>query len=140
MPAYWRKQDAGMIAVDTNIVVRYLTNDHPEQSAKARALINGHDVFLCRTVILECEWVLRGVYRYSQGDICRVLRKFTGLATVLTEDHPVVAQALDFAENGMDFADALHLCGAPNCEIFATFDRDFVKRAEQGGVDKVSLP
>lgn len=129
-----------MIAVDTNIVVRYLTNDHKEQSAKSRGLVTNHDVFLSRTVILECEWVLRGVYRYSSSDICSVLRKFTGLPTVVTEDHPGVAQALDLAEGGMDFADALHLSSSTDCERFTTFDRDFVKRAKQAGLDKVSLP
>jgi hypothetical protein len=69
-------------------------------------LVDGNDVFLSRTVILECEWVLRSAYGYSPREICRKLRAFTGLPTVFTEDHPVVARALDHAEDGMDFADA----------------------------------
>ena len=35
-----------MIAIDTNILVRFLTNDHPEQSPRARALLEGHEVFV----------------------------------------------------------------------------------------------
>ena len=42
-----------MLAIDTNVIVRYLTADHPEQSRKARALINSEDVFVCTTELLE---------------------------------------------------------------------------------------
>jgi len=42
-----------MLAVDTNLIVRYLTRDDPEQAARARALINDLDVFVCTTVLLE---------------------------------------------------------------------------------------
>jgi predicted nucleic acid-binding protein len=34
-----------VLAVDTNVIVRYLTADHPEQFAKASALIQGEDVY-----------------------------------------------------------------------------------------------
>jgi len=52
-----------VLAVDTNIVVGYLTGDHPEQFAKARALIDGEDIFLCTTVLLETGWALGRGYR-----------------------------------------------------------------------------
>ena len=55
-----------MLAVDTNVVVRYLTGDHPEQFANAKALIDGEDLFVCATVLLETEWVLRSVYGYPR--------------------------------------------------------------------------
>jgi predicted nucleic acid-binding protein len=129
-----------MIAVDTNIVVRYLTKDHPKQSMRARALVSENDVLLSRTVILECEWVLRSVYGYSPREICGALRAFAGLSTVSTEDPVVVAQALDLAEKGVDFADALHLAAAEDCEVFATFDQDFIRRAKHAGLDKVNMP
>ena len=138
MPASSPRQSGAMIAVDTNIVVRYLTGDHPRQSTKARTLVDGNDAFLSRTVILECEWVLRSAYRNSPREICRKLRAFTGLPTVFTEDHPFVARALDLAEDGMDFADALHLGAATSCEYLATFDEDFVKRAKRAGIDNVA--
>ena len=35
-----------MLAIDTNLVVRYLTNDHPKQSPRARTLIDGEAVFV----------------------------------------------------------------------------------------------
>ena len=48
-----------MDAIDTNVIVRYLTGDHPRQSAKARSLIETRPVHVATTVLLETEWVLR---------------------------------------------------------------------------------
>jgi len=48
-----------MLAIDTNLIVRYLTGDHPKQSPRARELIDGEAVFAASTVILQVEWVLR---------------------------------------------------------------------------------
>lgn len=122
-----------MLAIDTNVVVRYLTGDHPRQSPRARALIDGQAVFVSVTVILETEWVLRSTYEYRPPDIARVLRAFAGLPTVTVEDGAVVAAALDLAERGMDFADALHLGRAAHCEGIASFDRKFVRAAKAAG-------
>jgi predicted nucleic-acid-binding protein len=48
-----------MLAVDTNVMVRYLTGDDAEQFAKASALIRDEDIYVGTTVLLETEWVLR---------------------------------------------------------------------------------
>ena len=50
-----------MLAIDTNLVVRYLTGDHPKQAAQARALIDANQVFVPTTVLLETERVSRSV-------------------------------------------------------------------------------
>ena len=55
-----------MLAVDTNIIVRYLTADDLEQFPRARALIHGADIFVCTTVLMDTEWVLRRGYRFSR--------------------------------------------------------------------------
>ena len=128
---------AAMLAIDTNLIVRYLTGDHPHQSARARALIDGQPVFVAVTVILEVEWVLRSAYGDSTADVARAVRAFAGLPTVTVEDEAVVAVALDLAENGMDFADALHLGKSAHCEGLATFDRKFVKAARVAGYEGV---
>jgi predicted nucleic-acid-binding protein len=84
-------------------------------------------------VILEVEWVLRSTYGYRLADVARALRAFAGLPTVTIEDAPIVAAALDLAEKGMDFADALHLGKSAHCEGMATFDRKLVKAAKAAG-------
>lgn len=126
-----------MLAVDTDLIVRYLTGDHPRQSGRARALIDGQPVFAAVTVILEVEWVLRSAYGYGPAEVARALRAFAGLPTVTVGDEAVVAAALDLAEHGMDFADALHLGKSAHCEGLATFDGKFVKAARAAGCEGV---
>ena len=114
-----------MLAVDTNIIVRYLTADHPEQFAKASALIRGEDVYVCTTVLLETEWVLRRGYRFSRDQIIAALTAFAGLPRVTLEDPALAAKALEWMRSGLDFADALHLAKAEGCEAFVSFDQRF---------------
>jgi predicted nucleic acid-binding protein len=112
-----------MLAVDTNVIVRYLTGDQAEQFAKAKALIDGEDLFVCTTVLLETEWVLRSVYGYRPAQLVRALRAFAGLPRVALEDPSLAARALQWMAAGMDFADALHLAKAEGCEAFISFDK-----------------
>jgi len=129
-----------MLAVDTNVVVRYLTGDHPEQFANAKALIDGEDLFVCTTVLLETEWVLRSVYGYRPAQLARALRAFAGLPRITLEDPALAAKALDWMAGGMDFADALHLAKAEGCEAFISFDQRFATAANPVSEVKVRAP
>src|SRR5579884_4130283 len=111
-----------MLAVDTNLIVRYLVADDPEQSARARTLINGNDVFVAITVLLEVEWVLRSAYGYSAAQFVAAFTAFSGLPRVTIEDEEAVRTALEASRTGLDFADALHLARSQHCEAFITFD------------------
>lgn len=126
-----------MLAIDTNLIVRYLTGDHPKQSTRARRLIDAGGIYVGVTVMLEAEWVLRSVYEFRPGDVCRALRAFAGLPGTTIEDEALVATALDRVERGMDFADALHLGKASHCEAMVTFDRKLIKAAKAVGVETV---
>ena len=128
-----------MQAIDTNVVVRYLTGDDPKQAAKARGVVDAGRVFVSTTVLLECEWVLRSVYGLSGEDVAAALRAFSGLPGVTVESPYLLMEALDRAEKGMDFADALHLGAAAHCETMLTFDRSFIRTA-RGATPKVSAP
>jgi predicted nucleic acid-binding protein len=101
-----------MLAIDTNLIVRYLTGDHPEEAAKAKDLIDGEDVFVGATVLLETEWVLRSVYRHEPMQLAQALTAFARLPRVTLENPILAAKALDWMRSGMDFADALHLAAA----------------------------
>ena len=121
-----------MRAIDTNVLVRFLTKDDPEQYARAKALIEGGDIFVATTVLLEAEWVLRSGYEYARMDIINALRSFAGLADVTLESPDVAAQALAWTETGMDFADALHLSSSSRYGSFHTFDAKLIKAAPDG--------
>jgi predicted nucleic-acid-binding protein len=120
-----------MLAIDTNLVVRYLTADHPEQSPKARTLIDSESVYVCTTVLLESEWVLRSVYNFTPVDVAKALRAFGGLPNVTLEDPTLAANAIGWMARGIDFADALHLGKAQGCDAFVSFDRRFVNAAKK---------
>ena len=128
-----------MRALDTNVVVRYLTGDDPEQAARARDVIDAGPVFVSTTVLLECDWVLRSAYDFGGGEVAAALRAFAGLPTVSVESPAMLAEALDRAETGMDLADALHLGAAARCEAMLTFDRRFIEMAKDTSV-KVMHP
>jgi len=119
-----------MRALDTNVVVRYLTGDDPAQAARARAVIDAGPVFVSTTVLLECDWVLRSAYGFGGKEVAAALRAFAGLPCVSVESPAVLAEALDRAATGMDLADALHLGAAARCEAMLTFDRRFIEMAK----------
>lgn len=120
-----------MNGVDTNVLVRYLTQDDPKQAQAVDALIAGaveqgsrlriDDVVLCELV-----WVLRGAYRFTPATIASALDKILSTALFAFEDREVLRRALDdYRAEGGDFAD--HLIGRRNvnagCESTITFDR-----------------
>ena len=117
-----------MRVVDTNVVFGYLTGDDPEQSARARAGIEAGQAFVSVTVLPETERVLCSAYEVDGKDVAAALRAFAGLPEVSVEKPALLAEALDRAENGMDFADALHLGASGRCEAMLTFDRRFMAK------------
>ncbi|MCP2727096.1 type II toxin-antitoxin system VapC family toxin [Limnofasciculus baicalensis] len=119
-----------MISVDTNIVVRLLTQDDEQQYHKSLNLFQEEEVFIPDTVILETEWVLRFAYQFNPVEICRAFRNLFGLPNVHLKNPNLMAQVLQWHENGLDFADALHLAESQNCATIYTFDNKFVKRAK----------
>ena len=58
---------AAVIAIDTNVVVRYLVNDHPSRSGAPGAQSKANRSSSPLTVALETEWVLRAIYRLSRA-------------------------------------------------------------------------
>lgn len=118
-----------MLAIDTNIVVRFLTRDHEALAFRALQIIVNNDVFVPVTVILETEWVLRDAYELPREEVIRELRRFCRLERIVVDSADAVERALGFAERGLGLADALHLAQAQNCEAFVTFDKRLAKKA-----------
>ncbi|GAB4206808.1 MAG: hypothetical protein Fur006_64200 [Coleofasciculaceae cyanobacterium] len=119
-----------MIAVDTNVVVRLLTQDDELQFNKSVEIFREQVVFIPDTVILETKWVLRFAYKFKPADICTGLRNLFGLPNVHVANARLMAQVLQWHENGLDFADAFHLAQSQHCGEFYTFDEKFWKKAQ----------
>jgi len=118
-----------MLAIDTNVVIRFLTRDDEALAQRAFEIISKNEVFVPVTVILEAEWVLRDAYELPRDQVIRELRRFCGLEHVTVGAADSVGAALDHAERGLDLADALHLAQAQDCEAFVTFDKRLANRA-----------
>jgi predicted nucleic-acid-binding protein len=118
-----------VIALDTNVIVRVVTADDPRQLKVALEVFEADSLRVCKTVLLETEWVLRYSYKLAPESIREVFRKLLGYSRLQVEDRDAVLRALLFFERGLDFADALHLASSGEADRFATFDRPLAKVA-----------
>lgn len=126
-----------MVAVDTNVLVRFLVDDDPDQSRAARALFDSEVVWIPKTVILESNWVLCSLFGLTDVEVVRALSRLVSVENVQIEDSTAVGDALALVERGMELADALHLLSRPRDARFVSFDKQLVKRARRAGADRV---
>lgn len=127
-----------MIGLDTNILARYYIEDKQDAEAQrqrhlAKKLIDsGKRLMVCKTVLLEFEWVMRGYYRFSATDVLKVLHHILSLPNMEIEHRNLVERAVHGLENGLDFADVLHHANYHECETMASFDdKKFARRLNQ---------
>ena len=124
-----------MIAVDTNILVRYTMRDDPQQTKVATRFLHEHNCLVLRSVVMELVWVLSSGYSLPKSAIAERVRQILRLSTVYTEDADNILLALRWYEKGMDFADALHLAiSIGSADGFSTFDRKFANVAKRLGI------
>ncbi len=122
-----------MIALDTNVLVRFLVDsaDEPTQSARARALVSaalirGEPVMIPLVTLVETVWVLRRSGGFGRDEVARTIRALLHARGVELGDRDVVQRAIEVFETRKgDFADHViaaqaHLVGA---STLYTFDR-----------------
>lgn len=129
-----QKVQRSMISLDTNLLIRFFTNDDKAQAQYAVQLIENNEIFISKTVILETEWVLRYSYELDQKIILAAFEQLFGIPQVKAEDPSCVFQALRWYKAGMDFADALHLSSSSKAKKFATLDKKLINKAKKLGV------
>jgi predicted nucleic-acid-binding protein len=115
--------------IDTNILVRLLTHDDVIQLRKAKLFVAENNCLVQTTVVLELEWILRSVHRYSREQIAKALDMLMETEGLEIEDPMRLKSAVRGLADGLDFADSYHLAGATDAAAFATFDRNLAKRA-----------
>ena len=123
-----------MKALDTNVLARFFIDDADDAQAAlqrpAAIAALAERSFVSVTVLLELEWVMRGFYELSAGEVGGVLRALTSLEHITLEDRDAVLKAVDAFDKGLDFADALHLARSSRAAAFVTFDQRLAKRAK----------
>ena len=129
-----------MIAVDTNVLVRLLTEDDPGQAKRAARLFGENEIFIPKTVMLETEWVLRHAYGIDKKGILKAFQRLMGLSNVKMEDLQTMSVAVSWYGKEFDFADALNLASSRDAEGFATFDKPLLRKAGQVSSVKLIAP
>jgi predicted nucleic-acid-binding protein len=120
-----------VIGVDTNVLVRYLTQDDPVQARKvdtfvAAAIEGGDRLHVDDIVLCELVWVLRAAYRFGKPVIAAALDKVMSTGIFAFDNREVLRSALtDYLNGPGDFSD--YVIGRRNtragCEHTVTFDR-----------------
>ena len=131
-----------MIALDTNIVMRFLVRDDLSQAETAERLISGltpdNRGFICREAMMELIWVLERVYGNSKTDIGETVLDLINSANLEIENHDDIIHCLyRYMQGGVDFADLMILAAADDhgATPLYTFDR---KLARQDGARLLS--
>jgi predicted nucleic-acid-binding protein len=124
-----------MIGVDTNILVRILTADDPEQTELARRYLEencsaSRPGLVNSVVLTELVWVLGSLYGYARSNIVLALESLLSNGKLAIESREQVqAAVLTYKRVNCDFIDALigEINLARGCEATATFDRRAAK-------------
>ncbi|MDP3210655.1 PIN domain-containing protein [Methylotenera sp.] len=119
-----------VIAIDTNVLVRFLVRDDEAQFLAASKLIydciaNSQPVLISLLVMLEAEWVLRSRYKISKLEIAAVFNKLLESKEAIFEDEESLEESLQtWKESSADFADCLIVAKSRRlgCSSLMTFD------------------
>ena len=124
-----------MIGLDTNILVRYLTQDDPIQSPKAaeiieRRLTDENPGFVSIVVMVETVWVLERAYRLASLEIASAVERMLQTDVLVVENEQEVFSAMIALKDGQgSFADAViaALGARAGCSYTLTFDRKVLR-------------
>ena len=126
-----------MKGLDTNLIVRLLTNDDPFQSALVARLVDEGDpdehYFVNAIVIVEVAWTLRKAYRWERRWILTAIEKLALHPRIDLEDRNDVLEAIKASANGLgDFADLLIALRnrSKGCATTLTFDKQASRYSE----------
>lgn len=130
-----------MIGLDTNVVIRYLTQDDPKQSAIANRIIEQeltekNQGYITLISLIEITWVLESCYEQSKNDVINVLDLLLTIKQISIEKTDLVYLALKrFRTGSADFSDALItlVCEDAGCKRVVSFD----KKAVTVGMEKI---
>ena len=123
-----------MIALDTNVLVRYLAQDDAEQFKIAAELIGGCTAeapgYICREVMIELVWVLERAYKYTRHEISAALLGLVSASELVVETADDVAAIVHlYQSEGFGFADLMIRQAAirRGVPVLKTFDQKLAK-------------
>lgn len=124
--------------IDTNVLVRHLTNDPPDQARRAAAILeNAQQLILTDVVVAELVYVLESYYEHPRKKVAEAVQSLLALASIAVVDHDLLLRALELYEHvHLDFAEAYLAAAAEltGVGVVASFDRG-IDRVE--GIERV---
>jgi predicted nucleic-acid-binding protein len=125
-----------MKGLDTNVLVRYIMQDDPRQSARATALVESLDIdrpgFVGLVSVIELYWVLTSCYHLTNDQVKQALDALLRTKQIVVDRSDQVLRALRVFDAGKgDFADCLieRIAASAGCEQTMTFDVNAAKHA-----------
>jgi predicted nucleic-acid-binding protein len=119
-----------VIALDTNVLVRFLVQDDPTQGQAAAELVDGlteqEPGYICREVIVELVWVLERAYKMTRAQIAPAVEGLLTSREFVVEDGDRVGLGLArYGSGGAGFSDRMILLASvdADCACLATFDK-----------------
>jgi predicted nucleic-acid-binding protein len=122
-----------MQSIDTNILLRYVLNDHPKLSPRAKDIIESNSCHVPLLALAEFGFVLGSFYEAKPTEIVRAIRTLMQLKTLRFEHESRVLQALAGVESGIDWFDALLWASTPAQNELATLDKKFAAKTTKLG-------
>ena len=127
-----------MIGIDTNVLVRYITQDDEAQASLATDYIEnycstGNKIFINHIVICELVWILKKCYKLSKQRVINVVEHILKISQFSIENPQIIWQALsDYKKAPADFADYVvsRTNKFYNCDETITFDQKAGKSKE----------
>ncbi|HLB34499.1 MAG TPA: type II toxin-antitoxin system VapC family toxin [Chthoniobacterales bacterium] len=119
-----------MVGIDTNILVRFITQDDTKQVPLVNELLFTEEkVFLASIVLVETVWVLKRFYRWKREDVVMALETLLEVENLIFEDESSVAHATWAYRDHGDWADHFiqAQCKKHRCSSLITFDFHFAK-------------
>jgi predicted nucleic-acid-binding protein len=112
--------------IDTNVLIRHLTGDPPEQAARAACLLSrAGQLLLPDLIVAEVVYVLESVYKVPRARVAELVRAIVAFPAIEVADEPVLLRALEVYEvHRLDFADAYLVAEAETSGVNAVVSFD----------------
>lgn len=133
-----------MIGLDTNVLIRYITRDSPEQYRAAKGFLEStctqeEPGYVNVIVLCEIVWVLTSAYDATKNEVVRVIDQLLRTQQLHLQHRDQVRAALEqYKQEDVGFPDCLlgQLNRAADCTETVTFDRDAARMVEWRELNK----
>lgn len=131
-------EDIKWVVIDTNLLVRYLTDDEPQKAKAVDSLLNKATkgelrILIPSIVIAELVWVLESYYRMDASEIAELVEAILNTpGTEVTEKQIIISALKFYRGKNIDFIDAwiIEFAKENDIKTIYTFDKRHFKNIE----------